>query len=379
MKTQIPSPLPFLTQLPDLRNPERIDYSQNTLLAIVITALLAAKKNVLDMTQWLQDNQSILCQELGIRKRNGQIQVPSQATIYRFLWHLEKQLETLETLLLKWVKDVLKTLNLKDELIRVNLDGKFLLGTKRKRSGERAYVMLGAFIDRLGVMLTQITVEQTETLTVKQLLSTLKNVFQKDTWIVTMDAGITEQDLAKRIVRAGGAYLIQIKKNQFEAFEMMHWIFHYPIASTGTSFIDTERRSGETWRWSLQTSNAFPDALKISFPNAVRAIRLERSITLYTGETTQEIAFALTSTNLTAEQAYDHWRGHWGIENRSHHKRDTIFAEDHCRTRLAGRGLSSLRNLVVSLLHLAGVNVLRSTRRFSSQPLTALQFLGLAS
>lgn len=379
MKTQIPSPLPFLTQLPDLRNPERIDYSQNTLLAIVVTALLAAKKNVLDMTQWLQDNQSILCQELGIRKRNGQIQVPSQATIYRFLWHLEKQLETLETLLLKWVKDVLKTLNLKDELIRVNLDGKFLLGTKRKRSGERAYVMLGAFIDRLGVMLTQITVEHTETQTVKQLLSTLKNVFQKDTWIVTMDAGITEQDLGKRIVKVGGAYLMQIKKNQFEAFEMMHWIFHYPIARTGTSFSTTERRSGETWSWSLQTSDALPDALRLSFPNAVRAIRLERSITLYTGETTHEIAFALSSADLTAEQAYEHWRGHWGIENRSHHKRDTVFAEDDCRTRLAGRGLSSLRNLVVSLLHLAGVNVLRSARRFSSQPLAALQFLGLAS
>ncbi len=331
------------------------------------------------MTQWLQDNQSILCQELGIRKRNGQIQVPSQATIYRFLWHLEKQLETLETLLLKWVKDVLKTLNLKDELIRVNLDGKFLLGTKRKRSGERAYVMLGAFIDRLGVMLTQITVEHTETQTVKQLLSTLKNVFQKDTWIVTMDAGITEQDLGKRIVKVGGAYLMQIKKNQFEAFEMMHWIFHYPIARTGTSFSTTERRSGETWSWSLQTSDALPDALRLSFPNAVRAIRLERSITLYTGETTHEIAFALSSADLTAEQAYEHWRGHWGIENRSHHKRDTVFAEDDCRTRLAGRGLSSLRNLVVSLLHLAGVNVLRSARRFSSQPLAALQFLGLAS
>jgi predicted transposase YbfD/YdcC len=379
MKPQIPSPLPFLAQLPDQRNPERIDYDQEVLWSLVITALLAAKKNVLDMTQWLQDNQGILCQELSIRKRNGQIQVPSQATIYRFLWQLETQLEVLEALLLKWVKEVLKTMNLSDERISVNLDGKYLLGTKRKRSGERAYVMLGAFIAVIGVMLTQKTVERTETQTVKQLLSTLKNVFQKDTWIVTMDAGITEQDLGKRIVKAGGAYLMQIKKNQFEAFEMMHWIFHYPIASTGTSFTDTERRSGETWSWSLQTSDALPDGLKVSFPNAIRAIRLERTVLHFTGETTQEIAFALTSTDLSAEQAYRHWRGHWGIENRSHHKRDTVFAEDACRTRLAGRGLSSIRNMVLSLLHLASMNVLRSTRRFSSQPLLALKFLRLGS
>ena len=208
-----------------------------------------------------------------------------------------------------------------------------------------------------------------------------------------MDAGVTEQDLAKKIIKAGGHYLMQIKKNQFEAWQMIHWVFHYPIAETGTVFCDDEQRSassplgailrarsGEVWTWKVQTSHALPDELRKSFPNAVQAVQLEREvIRLETGEIRQETCFALTSASVDAKALYALWRGHWGIENKSHHKRDTVFGEDACRTRLAGRVLAGLRNALLSMFHLENRSVLRCVRRFSSHVGEAFEFLGLKS
>jgi predicted transposase YbfD/YdcC len=380
MKTTIPSPLPFLTQIPDSRNPARIKHHLGTFWKVTLTALSTGCGNILEICQWMADNQKVLLVELKIRSTDNQAILPSQASLYRFLWMVEAQLEQFEQLLLGWLKLVLNKLNLPQALIGVNLDGKYLLGTKRTRAEQRSLVMLGAFINVLGVMLTQKTVTGTETQAAKSLIPVLKSMFATGTWIVTMDAGVTEQDLAKKIVKAGGHFLMQVKKNQPETWQMLHWVFHYPIANTGTDYCDDEQRSGEHWTWQTQTSNALPDELRKAFPHAVLAIQLERTVVRnQTGATRVERCFALTSADISAEDSYKLWRGHWGIENKSHHKRDTVFAEDSCRTRLAGRVLAGLRNALLSKLHLENRNVLRSIRRFSSHIQEAFDFLGLRS
>jgi predicted transposase YbfD/YdcC len=380
MKTIIPSPIPFLTQLPDSRNSERITHHQTTFWQLTMTALLAGCGNILEMTQWLDDQRDLLIEHLEIRTVNGESSLPSQASLYRFLWRVESQLEAFEQLLLSWLRVVLKTVDFKQQWIGINLDGKYLLGSKRVRKAEGSFVMMGAFISVLGVMLTQSTVQSTETQTAKALLPTLKSLFSTGQWVVTMDAGVTEQDFAKRIVKAGGHYLMQVKRNQPEAWQMLHWTFHYPIAETGDWFVESEHRSGEIWSWHVETCNALPEGLRTAFPSAVLAVRLQREVLrCHTGEIRRETVFALTSTTASAAELYELWRGHWGIENRSHHKRDTVFGEDACRTRKAGRTLAGLRNALLSLLHLEKVPVLRSVRRFSNHPLEALRFLGLAS
>jgi hypothetical protein len=380
MKTLIPSPIPFLAQLPDPRNPDRIKHTLDTFWKIILTALSTGCSNILEIAEWIQDNQQILLDELEIRTVDDQATLPSQASIYRFLWMVELQLEAFEQLLLNWLKLVLNKLDLTQEFIGVNLDGKYLLGTKRNRAGERSFVLLGAFINVLGIMLTQTTVTGTESQTAKNLIPILKTMFSTGSWVVTMDAGVTEQDLAKKVVKAGGHFLMQIKKNQLEAWQMLHWVFHYPIDQTGTMFCDDEQRSGEHWIWKTQTSNALPEDLRKVFPNAVLAVQLERTVVrVETGETRVETCFALTSANVTAKTLYELWRGHWGIENKSHHKRDTVFGEDACRTRLAGRVLAGLRNALLSMFHLENQSVLRCVRRFSSHVGEALEFLGLKS
>jgi len=73
-------------------------------------------------------------------------------------------------------------------------------------------------------------------------------------------------------------------------------------------------------------------------------------------------------------------RGHWTIENRLHWVRDVTFDEDRSRVR-TGAGaqvMASIRNLVISLLRLAGARYIAPALRHCarSDP-QALRLIGL--
>ncbi len=74
------------------------------------------------------------------------------------------------------------------------------------------------------------------------------------------------------------------------------------------------------------------------------------------------------------------WRGHWSIENRLHWVRDVTFDEDRCQVRVgaAPHVMAALRNLVISLLHLAGApNIAAALRRNAARPSEALALMGI--
>jgi predicted transposase YbfD/YdcC len=105
--------------------------------------------------------------------------------------------------------------------------------------------------------------------------------------------------------------------------------------------------------------------------------RTERAVT------TRETHYLITS--LTREEASPRRllqlsRGHWGIENRLHWVRDVTFDEDRSRVR-TGAGaqvMASIRNLVISLLRIAGARYIAPALRHCarSDPQT-LRLIGL--
>jgi hypothetical protein len=68
-------------------------------------------------------------------------------------------------------------------------------------------------------------------------------------------------------------------------------------------------------------------------------------------------------------------RGHWEVENRLHHKRDTVLGEDASRSRKGAAGLMYLRDVILNLLHLKRWPVLRSVRKFSADPKALLRLV----
>ncbi|MCX4641502.1 hypothetical protein [Streptomyces sp. NBC_01446] len=73
-------------------------------------------------------------------------------------------------------------------------------------------------------------------------------------------------------------------------------------------------------------------------------------------------------------------RGHWGVENSSHHIRDVTFAEDAStvHTGAAPRAMATFRNLAIGVLKTLGAeNIAKTTRAIRDEPRRALPILGI--
>ncbi|RIH84806.1 hypothetical protein Mlute_01791 [Meiothermus luteus] len=94
---------------------------------------------------------------MGFGRRKTRTALPAQATIYRFLWALERQVVALEKALQLWARDVLRALGQHEEggLLEVSLDGKHLKGSARRGVGDKAIVLVSAYLSRLGLSLLQ--------------------------------------------------------------------------------------------------------------------------------------------------------------------------------------------------------------------------------
>jgi len=95
------------------------------------------------------------------------------------------------------------------------------------------------------------------------------------------------------------------------------------------------------------------------WPGLEQVIRLER-ITKHQGKSTTEVQYAITSLSrrqANAAKLLKLWRNHWGIENRLHWVRDTLWQEDRCRIKnpTGGHNMAAFRNAAINLLRLAKV------------------------
>ena len=151
---KILSPLNYMVKTLDKREEARCDYSFEMLTKLVLMAIGAKAENVLAASHWIHDHQDALF-GLGFRARYERKRLPSQATLYRFFWMLEANIERLERALHQWAADVLKARCPSGELVRVGMDGKHVRGSKRSRQGDTAVHLLSCFVHGLGLTLLQ--------------------------------------------------------------------------------------------------------------------------------------------------------------------------------------------------------------------------------
>jgi hypothetical protein len=119
----------------------------------------------------------------------------------------------------------------------------------------------------------------------------------------------------------------------------------------------------------------------LDWPGLAQVFRLRRTTQLKGGGRREEIAYGLTSLPpgcADAARLLALARGHWGIENGLHYRRDVTLREDHCQTRqgVAPQVLAALNNLVLGLIARAGcTNAAAARRRYAAQPDHALRLL----
>ncbi|MER6210964.1 ISAs1 family transposase [Streptomyces sp. NPDC001642] len=123
----------------------------------------------------------------------------------------------------------------------------------------------------------------------------------------------------------------------------------------------------------------------IAFPHARLAIRVHRRRKPTDTPETRESVYAVTSLEAHEAGPADlaaAIRGHWGIENSSHHVRDVTFAEDasSVHTGTAPRAMATLRNLAIGVLKTLGAdNIAKTTRAIRDEPGRALPILSITN
>ena len=112
----------------------------------------------------------------------------------------------------------------------------------------------------------------------------------------------------------------------------------------------------------------------LGWPGAAQVLRIER-IREIKDKTSTEIAYFVTSLP-SSEAGPDRLlalaRGHWGIENKLHWRRDASMNEDRCRVRAGARPLASIRNLVLAMLKSSGVSVPAAREAYAADSAKAL-------
>lgn len=118
----------------------------------------------------------------------------------------------------------------------------------------------------------------------------------------------------------------------------------------------------------------------VDFHGAVQVAQLRRTVTR-AGKKTVEVVYLITSADTSAATpaTLAAWvQGHWGIENRLHRVRDVTFDEDRSQVRTGGapQVMATLRNVVISLLRLAGwTNIAHALRHHAAHQRRPLALL----
>ncbi len=128
----------------------------------------------------------------------------------------------------------------------------------------------------------------------------------------------------------------------------------------------------------LLSTTALNDYL--DWPDVGQVFELER-VRVLKDKTEVEVVYGITSLQRARADAKSllAWvRGHWGIENGSHHVRDVTLGEDACRVRTGSspQVLAAIRNVAVHLLEeVEAPSKAAGTRHFHVHPEDALPLL----
>lgn len=121
----------------------------------------------------------------------------------------------------------------------------------------------------------------------------------------------------------------------------------------------------------------------LDWPGVAQICQVERAVQRPGHEPSREVAYALTSVpreQADAATLLRWWRGHWGIENRSHYVRDVTMGEDSSRIRTgsAPQVLAAFRNAAIGWLRTQGVgNIAAALRRNAARVPDLLKTLGI--
>jgi len=364
-----------LAEMPDFRHPRGKRHPLAAILALACSAMLCGYRSYTAIAEWGRHYGEPLVRALGFTRRP-----PCAATLHTVFRRVDR--EVLEAKLGMWAEGLLTgRATLAGTEDAVAIDGKTLRGSQKQ--GAPGAHLLSAFAHRLGLTLAQQAVAD-KTNEIPVVLELLRQMVLEGR-VITMDALLTQRQIAQQILEAGGDYVMAVKNNQPQLLEDIQTVFALaPIAGEQRTAAETlELGHGRIEQRTLQTSTVLVGYS--NWPGLAQVFQVERQIIIKkTGEVRAEVVAGVTSLpreRADAGRLLALVRGHWHIENQSHWVRDVTFDEDRSQVRCGNipQVMAAFRNTVIGLLHWAGyTNIAAACRRFAAQPTLALELIGIA-
>jgi predicted transposase YbfD/YdcC len=266
----------------------------------------------------------------------------------------------------------------------VAIDGKTMRGTKE--NGKKPLHVVNALFSETKMILGQVFTDEksNEMKAIPRLLDILDLKGQ----IVTIDAGGTYRDTAKKILKKEGDYVLALKGNQPKLFEEVKLFFEsereeskrkakrndYGIKSVSNREKGHGRIEARTYFMTDQTDwlsskEDWPDLKSIGMVHT-------RTENTATGVVSEEDRYFISSLSCEVNRFAYAVRQHWGVET-MHWSLDMTFNEDGRRSRKnnSAKNLSALLRLAYDIIKSNGIPKRTPIKRLRKQALVSDSYL----
>ena len=243
----------------------------------------------------------------------------------------------------------------------IAIDGKTSRRSHDRADGKAPLHLVSAFATTSRLVLGQEAVEgkSNELSAIPVLLDRLGEAAGLKGALVSIDAIATNARIAQAIKDKGADYLLAVKANQPTLRAEIESAF--AEAATVETSVDLDKGHGRIEQRSvsvvrevdwLNGDRRFPGELRL--PHAATLVRVQSRAEL-ADRSRFETRYYISSAPLSAKQAQDAVRGHWGIENRLHWVLDVVFADDQSRLRKGhgARNMAVVRHFAINLVRTA--------------------------
>jgi len=193
-----------LAEIPEVRDRHGRRHPLVAMLAMACAAMLCGYRSYSAIAEWGRNYDRTLVEALGFTHTP----TPCAATFFLLFHKLERP--RFEAVLGAWAETVLTATSRADDTDGLALDGKTLRGS-RKQGAPGAH-LLSAVSHRLGLTTGQVAVD--DKTNESGAVATLLHGLLVEGRVVTMDALLTQREVARTIVERGGDYVMIVKGNQ---------------------------------------------------------------------------------------------------------------------------------------------------------------------
>lgn len=337
-------------KIPEYRQRGMCEYSLPEVLTISLFAVLSDANDAVEIEAYGKKKEEFLQSILPTLKK-----IPSHDTIERTFQNIDTTafksvLLECSQLLFSYKGDYL-----------LNIDGKVLRGTSRKRSkdGKKGrkndgICILTAWASDQRVVLGQqkIAAKTNEKTAIPQLIQSM----DIQNAIVTIDAVLCTPALSELIVSKGGHYILAVKGGNKHLLEQLTDWLRRPNMSSFEVNHQTDYVGGRIEQRHCTLTHKL-DLLDEThtYKNCQTVLKIESTREYNKGTDLHketETRYYISDLDKNAQVFNGLVRGHWGIENNLHWALDVVFKEDNCRVRKgnAPENLNTLRKIALEIL-----------------------------